>query len=236
MVERREARREPVRLLAFQVPQAKRWCLGGGDEDLRAKRVRYSDAPREQVRASRGAKPRRRGLGDGPGPGTDLTADLTPPTDLPQLRSQSHPPNLPHPILTSPPRLSPPPHLPDLPHPYPYLTSPPSQHLPHLPTYLTSLYADIPLTSPPHPLSSPLPDSPAPPSRMEHFPPHSSVRPSEAGAYRPPTPPSPRFTSILTSSPPPPTSPAPHPVPTHHLVPLTYLPVDFPPPTCQQTP
>ena len=169
--------------------------------------------PANPGRASRGAKPRRRGLGDGPAPGTDLTADLTPPTDLPQLRSQSHPPNLPHPILTSPPRLSPPPHLPDLPHPYPYLTSPPSQHLPHLPTYLTSPYADIPLTSPPHPLSSPLPDSPAPPSRMEHFPPHSSVRPSEAGAYRPPTPPRPRFTSILTSSPPhlppPPLTPSP---------------------------
>ena len=89
-----------------------------------------------------------------------------------------------------------------------------------MPTYLSP--------HPPHPLSSPLPDSPAPPSRMEHFPPHSSVRPSEAGAYRPPTPPRPRFTSVLTSSPPPSTSPAPHPVPTHHLVPLTYLPVDFP--------
>ena len=168
--------------------------------------------PANPGRASRGAKPRRRGLGDGPAPGTDLTADLTPPTDLPQLRSQSHPPSLPHPVLTSPPRLSPPPHLPhlpDLPHPYPYLTSPPSQHLPHLPTYLTSPYADIPLTSPP---TSPLLASPrlTGPSESNGAFPSPLLGPTlRGGCVSTSHPPRPRFTSSLTSSPPPSTSPHP---------------------------
>lgn len=205
MVERREARREPAHLLAFQVPQAKRWCLGGGDEDLRAKRVRYSDAPREQVRASRGAPPRRRGLGDGPAPETepDTHLPLTSPSPPRQTETPITSPKLTSPYITSP-HLTPP----------TYLTPPPRRltfpislpHLHHHPNdYLTSPLTSSPrMTSyPPRIPTSPspglLPPSPTPSFRKEHSDLLSSTRPAEPGTY--PTP-----TSSYPSS----TSPTPH--------------------------
>ena len=172
-------------LLAFQVPQAKRRCLGGGDEDLRAKRVRYSDAPREQVRASRGAKPRRRGLGDGPEPEPDTHLPLTSP--LPPRQTETP---ITSPKLTSPYITSPSPHPTYLPHPSPRrLTFPVSlPHLPHHPNdYLTSPLTSSPrMTSyPPHIPTSPsldlLPPSPTPSFRKEHSDLLSSTRPHRAG-------------------------------------------------------
>ena len=145
------------------------------------------------MRASRGAKPLRRGLGDGPETGRNriLTSPHLPSPPLTsKLRPQSHPPNLP-PRISPPPHLTPPTYL--TPHPVDLpshiLTSPP--HHPN--DYLTS-----PLTSPPRMTSYPpriptspspdlLPPSPTPSFRKEHSDLLSSTRPTEPGTY--PTPP-----------------------------------------------
>ena len=170
------------------------------------------------MRASRGAKPRRRGLGDGPEPETDTHLPLTP--SPPHPRQTETP--ITSPKLTSPYITSPSPHPTYLPHPPPRrLTFPISlPHLPHHPNdYLTS-----PLTSPPRMTSYPpriptspspdlLPPSPTPSFRKEHSDLLSSTRPTEPGTY--PTP-----TSSYPSSYP---YPYPSPRPTPPLPPRTYL-------------
>ena len=155
------------------------------------------------MRASQGAKPRRRGLGDGPAPEPDTHLPL--PSPPRQTETPITSPKLTSPYISS---LSP--HPTDLPHPPPRrLTFPISlPHLPHHPNdYLTSPLTSSPrMTSyPPRISTSPSPDllppSPTPSFRKEHSDLLSSTRPADPGAY--PTPPS--------------SHPSSHPSPTSHL-------------------